>query len=387
MASDLALLPRTTLEAQLCGDAHASNFGFYASPERSLVFDVNDFDETLPGPFEWDLKRLTASLEIVARQLGVPTKERTRTVAAAARTYREAMAQFAAMPTLDLWYSRIDAQDLLALLQNDRKSEKELRKVVTKATSRTSLKAAEKLTTVVDGERRFVSDPPLLVPLSDMGRVIEVEAARARLTTLLEEYRGTLLSDRKHLISGYRLIDMAHKVVGVGSVGRRAWVMLLQGRTPDDILLLQAKEAVASVLEDALGPAGYPEHGQRVVAGQRLMQANSDILLGNLRSGDADGRRDYYVRQLRDWKGAFAPDLLKPEGLRRYGILCARTLARGHARSGDPVAIRDYLGTGTTMDDAIAEFSAAYADLNEQDLAAARQAAADGRITVAPAPE
>ncbi|MFZ0529050.1 MAG: DUF2252 domain-containing protein, partial [Propionicimonas sp.] len=347
MAADLASTPNSGLRVQLCGDAHVANFGFFASPERNLVFDMNDFDETLPGPFEWDVKRLAASLEIVARSLSFHHKEIRTVVLECARGYREAMRTFAAMPNLAVWYSRLDAEQFLAELRGKTTPER-LRKaqaLLAKAPTRDSTQAFGKLTHIVDGRVRIISDPPLIVPIEEVFPGAGAEAVFEQMADLLRAYRSSLPSDRQVLFDQYRFVHMARKVVGVGSVGTRAWVLLFEGVDSGDPLFLQAKEAQSSVLEQYLGVSEYSNHGERVVAGQRLLQATSDIFLGWQRTNGLDGvDRDYYLRQLRDGKASAAVEGTVPEGLAVYARLCGWTLARGHARSGDRVAIAGYLG-------------------------------------------
>jgi uncharacterized protein (DUF2252 family) len=385
MAADLAGTPNTGLRAQVCGDAHLSNFGIFASPERRLVFDVNDFDETLPGPFEWDVKRLAASLEVAGRDNGFKRKERKSVVLAATRSYREAMHNFAGQSNLEVWYAHLDIDSELAkikpLLRPDRAKATE--RLIAKARTRDNLQAFDKLTTVVDGQARFVSNPPLIVPVTELLPGVEGNELFSRLRALLSSYRRTLSTDRKHLLEQFRLVDMARKVVGVGSVGTRAWILLLEGIDHDDPMILQAKEAQSSVLEEYAGRSLYANQGQRVVAGQRLMQASSDIFLGWQRTKGVDAvDRDYYLRQLRDWKMSLPPEQMIPAGMAIYGSLCGWTLARAHARSGDRVAIASYLGETDTFDRAITQFATAYADLNESDYASLKVAADSHRIAV-----
>src|SRR5436190_8550386 len=383
MAMDLANPPQSGLRVQLCGDAHLSNFGIFAAPDRRLVLDLNDFDETLPGPWEWDLKRLAASFAIAGRDRDFASKETRAAVLATTRTYREAMREFAAMRNLDVWYARLDVESLLADLAEvaDRKQMGAVRKNVAKAHRKNSLKAFDRLVRVVDGEPQIVSDPPLLVPareLLDEGQEAEFEE---RMRELLGRYRESLKGDRRHLFDSYRFVEMARKVVGVGSVGTRAWVILMMGRDGQDPLFLQAKEAEASVLEPYVGESQFENHGERVVEGQWLMQAASDILLGWLPAlGFDDQRRDFYVRQLWDGKRSVEIETLQPEGLAMYGWVCGWTLARAHARSGDRIAIGAYLGKGAAFDQAIAEFSERYADQNELDYGALADAVKSGRI-------
>jgi uncharacterized protein (DUF2252 family) len=386
MAADLANSPVSGIQTQLCGDAHLSNFGLFASAERKLVFDLNDFDETHPGPWEWDVKRLAASMTVAARSLDFPLKQRVKIVRATVAGYREAMAQFAGMKNLEVFYARIDAQELASRLQDQlsKEARKRLEKTITKAQTSDSMKAFAKLTREVDGEPRIISQPPLIEPLDELLPAEEAAAFTANMRELLRAYRATLETDRREALENFRIVDIARKVVGVGSVGTRAWIMLLLGRDSDDPLFLQFKEAQASVLEEFTQPSTYDQHGHRVVAGQRLMQAAGDPFLGWQQFTGVDGvTRDFYARQLKDWKGSFeATSDTKVEGALLYGRTCGWTLARAHARSGDRVAIAAYLGRSDAFDRAIAEFSEAYADQNERDYAALEQAAKDGRITV-----
>jgi uncharacterized protein (DUF2252 family) len=388
MAHDLASTPRAGLRAQLCGDAHLSNVGGYASPERALVFDLNDFDETLPGPFEWDLKRLAASFEIAGRDRDFTKAERTKAVLAAVGSYREWMRKLAEARNLDVWYASLDVATIERNLREQQAKGQAVivAKAAAKARTKDSLKAFAKLTHEVDGEPRIVSDPPLIVSAADLAQEagIQFERLEGVIHELLREYRRTLQSDRRHLLEEFRMVDLARKVVGVGSVGTRCWIVLLLGRDGEDPLFLQIKEAQASVLEPYLGKSEYENHGERVVAGQRLMQATSDIFLGWLHSTETlDGaERDFFVRQLWDWKTSVDLDTILPEGLELYGQVCGFLLARAHARSGDRIAIASYLGKGDTFDRALVEFAVAYADQNERDHAALRTAADEGRIPV-----
>ncbi len=383
MAADLAPTPVSGLTVQACGDAHVLNFGAYAAPDRKLVFDTNDFDETLPGPWEWDVKRLAASIEIAGRVRGQRGRERRALVAGAVRAYREAMRTFATMGNLELWYARIDEDVLVRdfLPAGLDQADETLRRAEAKARRRGSARAVLKLTERVDGRVRFVSAPPLIVPVAELVGPDEAVEDEARMERLLRGYRRSLVADRRHLLEGYQVVDMARKVVGVGSVGTRAWVVLLHGRDAGDPLVLQAKEAQESVLAPYAGASRYANQGQRVVEGQRLMQAASDILLGWERVDGLDGRRrDFYVRQL--WDGKYAPDVetMPPQRLDIYVRVCAWTLARGHARSGDRVAIASYLGRKDVFDAAIVEFARDYADQNERDHAALVDAVRSGRI-------
>jgi uncharacterized protein (DUF2252 family) len=391
MASDLATTPRSGFFAQICGDAHLSNFGLFASPERSLMFDVNDFDETLPGPWEWDVKRLAASVVIAARDQEFTEAEARTAALEVGAGYRREMSRLAGLSTLDVWYSHIDINDVTVQIQeaarssrskNEKKMASKTMKIVEKARTRDSMQALDKLTEIVDGQRQIRNDPPLVVRAQDLFPELESDALLEWLHTLLQEYRLSLQSDRRHLIEEFKLLEIARKVVGVGSVGTRAWIMLLTGPN-DDPLFLQAKEAEASVLEEFVGASLYEDHGQRVVAGQHLMQAASDIFLGWQQTVGLDGKqRSYYVRQLRDWKGSFEIEGAIPEGLARYAGVCAVALARAHARSGDRIAIASYLGSSNTFDEAICRFSEAYADQNQRDYDLLKQAEASGRIAV-----
>jgi uncharacterized protein (DUF2252 family) len=386
MAADLAATPVSGLAVQACGDAHLSNFGVYASPERALVFDLNDFDETLPGPWEWDVKRLAASLEVAGRGNGYRSGPRRKVVTAAVARYREAMRVFAGQGDLDVWYARAETGALREQFgsQLAARERQQADSAVAKARTRDSLQAFAKLTRQVDGKPRIVADPPLLVPLSDL---VTDSADQAKLETelrsLIGGYRRTLETDRRYLLEQFEFADMARKVVGVGSVGTRCWIVLMLGRDASDPLFLQVKEAERSVLEDFAGASQYANHGQRVVAGQRLMQAASDIFLGWQRTKiDPDGRpHDFYIRQLRDGKFSVGIETMTAAGMRAYGELCGWTLARAHARSGDRIAIAAYLGQSAVFDQAIAEFAAAYADQNERDHQALSAAVASGRVT------
>jgi hypothetical protein len=383
MASDLAAVPDSGLDVQLCGDAHLSNFGVYGTPERRLLFDLNDFDETLPGPFEWDVKRLVASIEVAARSNGFDDRTRRKIVTDVAKTYRSAIRDLADQRNLEVWYARIDVDEFLREHRDEigRSEVKRTQSSVKKARTHDHLRAVGKLTEVVDGHRRFRADPPLVSPLEDLLDPAATGVFRAAMGELMSAYQSSLQPDRRHLLSQYRVIDMARKVVGVGSVGTRAWILLLQGVDEDDLLVLQAKEAQASVLEQFLGASEYTQSGQRVVEGQRLMQAASDTMLGWQRSTGLDGvARDFYVRQLRDWKGSVVVEDMVPDGMRRYGGLCAWTLARAHSRSGDRVAIARYLGSSKAADEAFADFAAEYADRTERDHAALTAAIGSGRL-------
>jgi uncharacterized protein (DUF2252 family) len=389
MAADLADEARTGLDVQLCGDAHLTNFGVFAAPDRRLVFGVNDFDETLPGPFEWDVKRLAASLDVAGRDRGFDAKQRAAIVAACSRAYREAMQGFAAMGTLETWYARQEVDELVegALREGSTKQIRRLERNVEKARAKDSMKAFAKLTTVVDGELRIAGDPPLITPIEDVAEASGGVELEPFLRGILAAYRRSLSGDRRRLLERFRYVHAARKVVGVGSVGTRAWIALMLGRDESDPLFLQFKEAEASVLEPYLGASRFSNHGQRVVEGQRLMQAAPDIMLGWIRTSDPAGvRRDFYVRQLWDQKGSALVELMNPLAMTVYGEICGRTLARAHARSGDPIAIAAYLGTGTVFDRAMAAFASTYADQSERDYAALERAVADGRVTAAAEP-
>jgi len=386
MASDLAATPRSGFDVQCCGDAHLSNFGVFGSPERRLVFDVNDFDETLPGPWEWDVKRLVASMVVAARERGFAAADAERIVLGTAAEYRTQMATFAAARTIDVWYARVDidtVRDELAA-QVDRTTRKTTDKLLAKARTRDSMDALNKLTRMVDGQPRIISKPPLIVPLDELGEGVRKQTV-AELKSILRTYHASLADDRRVLLDAYELTDFARKVVGVGSVGTQAWIALLLGRDASDPLFLQVKEAQASVLEGFSGRSEYTNSGQRVVAGQRLMQAASDIFLGWQRITGLDGvTRDFYLRQLRDWKGSALVEGMPPKTMKLYARMCGWTLARSHARSGDRIAIAAYLGNSTVFDEAIADFSTACADQNESDHAVLRDAVTDGRITAQP---
>ena len=383
MAADLAGAPRTGLEVQLCGDAHLSNFGGFAAPDRRLVFSINDFDETLPGPFEWDVKRLVASFAVAGRDRGFDAKRRRSINRAVTRSYREAIRGFGEMSNLDLWYSRIDVDEIAALAagQGTGKQRKRFERNVAKARSKDSLRAFAKLTTVVDGEPRIASDPPLIVPIEEVVSGVEQAELEEFVRGVIRSYRRTLSADRRQLLERFRYVHSAHKVVGVGSVGARAWIVLMLGRDEDDPLFLQLKEAQASVLEPFLGKSTFANHGQRVVEGQRLTQAASDIMLGWIRVTGYDGvSRDFYMRQLWDGKGSALVELMNPLAMMVYAELCGRALAKAHARSGDAIAIGSYLGGGDSFDRALASFAEAYADQNERDYRALQEAVAASRV-------
>ena len=402
MAADLAGTPTSPFGTQLCGDAHLSNFGGYASPERQLVFDINDFDETYPGPFEWDVKRLAASFAVAGRDNGFTTKETRTATLSAVETYRTAMRTFATQPILTVWYAHLDIEKTMTrfeatLTDRERKERrtalKDTRKAIAKARTRDSLHALDKLTTIVDGRRRIISDPPLITRLDDMTG-LDTDEVLQRLTTMMAGYRDTLAADRRRLLDHYALVDIAHKVVGVGSVGTRAWVLLLHGGAEGEVLLLQAKEAQRSVLadfappiasggtrDDTAGPTQEVYEGERVVTGQRLMQASSDIFLGWLRTTPVGGgKADYYLRQLRDWKVSAEIDQFTPTRMETYARMCGWTLARAHARAGDRIAIGAYLGKSDRFAQAVADFAETYADQNERDHAALAAAVEAGRV-------
>ena len=384
MVGDLALTPRSGLNVQCCGDAHLSNFGVFASPERRLVFDINDFDETLPGPWEWDVKRLAASILIAAQDNGYAGKDQDRVVMETVEEYRTAMARFAGMNNLQVWYSHLDIETVVGQLKSQLKPKQTQRaeKAIAKARTRDSMSAFSKLTHAVNGQARIVADPPLIVPIGDLAEGRKHGDLLDELHGLLRSYRATLEYDRRVLLEQFQLVDFARKVVGVGSVGTRAWIGLLLGRDGQDPLFLQMKEAQASVLEEFLGPSQFRNHGQRVVVGQRLMQAASDIFLGwvHVDAGLDDQERDFYGRQLRDWKGSAEIEQMVPRGMATYGRLCGWTLARAHARSGDRIAIASYLGSGSSFDRSILQFAYAYAEQNERDYKALAKAVKSGRV-------
>lgn len=353
-------------------------------PERRLVFDINDFDETLPGPWEWDVKRLSASLVVSGRENGFTTRDNRAVVLAAVQAYRVAMAEFAGQSNLAVWYAHLDVDDIMTTMraQMDTRRRKLSSRNLAKMRTRDSHQALGKLTEMVNGERRIISDPPLIVPVEDLFPDVERAELHEQLAGMIRSYRGTLQDDRRALLTQFHLAQIARKVVGVGSVGTRAFILLMFGRDADDPLLLQAKEAQPAVVEQSVGASEYRNEGQRVVAGQRRMQASSDIFLGWDRVGDLRGGplRDFYVRQLRDWKGSALVETMKPAELAEYGRACGWTLARAHARSGDRIAISSYLGGKDTFDRAIAEFSEAYADQNERDYQALADAVRTGRV-------
>ena len=384
MASDLAGTPRSGLNAQCCGDAHLSNFGVFASPERRLVFDINDFDETLPGPWEWDVKRLAASMLIAARDNGYDVKDQDRIVLETVAGYRNALREFAGMSNLEVWYARLEIEPLVAQYRAQFKARmvKRTEKALAKARTRDSMSAFSKLTQQANGTAEIVDESPLIVPLRVLIPGPEQEQMLEWLRGLLRVYRQSLDHDRRVLLEQFHLSDFARKVVGVGSVGTRAWIGLLFGRDGTDPLFLQMKEAEASVLEEYAGKSQFRNHGQRVVNGQRLMQATSDIFLGwvHVKAGLDGVGRDFYGRQLKDWKGSAEIEQMVPEGMAVYGRLCGWTLARAHARSGDRIAIAAYLGNGNAFDRAILDFSRAYADQNDRDYQALVNAVNSGRI-------
>ena len=395
MAADLADTPTAGLDVQLCGDAHLSNFGVYASPERALVFDLNDFDETLPGPFEYDVKRMAASFTIAARNNGYDKDHRHAITRTAVNAYRTGVLEYAGMRTMQIWYDHMSADDVMRAVDvaarsvegsGNRKAakaaQKSARKTAAKAQSRDSLQALSKLAEYVDGEYRIVNQPPIVVRAPDMAESVGFTAEE--IEHLIHEqfraYRATLQDDRRHLLERFEVVDVARKVVGVGSVGTRAFIVLLQGRDQQDPLFLQIKEATASVLEDHLPKSRYAQAGERVVHGQRMMQAASDIFLGWTKGVQDD--RYFYWRQLRDMKGSVAVEGMTPEGLGFYARICGRTLARAHARSGDPVALATYLGKKDRFDESITDFSLRYADQNERDYQAFVDAIRSGRLPV-----
>jgi len=393
MASDLAVTPVSGVTVQLCGDAHLSNFGLFGTPERQMLFDINDFDETLPGPWEWDVKRLAASFEIMGRYRGFSPADRRAVVLAGVMEYRDRMRRAAGMGTLDAWYEHFEAGMLLKLVRKEVRVKRvgkgegqAVEEMVAKARTRDSTRVFAKRADEVDGELRIVADPPVIIPLEDLIEDLvtpgsEWENPAPLIKKLLSSYRRTL-GRQHHPLEEYRYAHAAYKMVGVGSVGTRCYIMLLLGRDHNDPLFLQVKEAQASVLERFLGQSTYSHHGERVVAGQRLMQAATDIFLGWQRIKGLDGvSRDYYVRQFQDWKGSADVDELLVPGATLYARICGATLARAHARWGDRIAIASYLGKSDAFDQAIASFSVAYADQNERDYAAFRAAVDSGRLT------
>jgi uncharacterized protein (DUF2252 family) len=387
MAADLASTPASGLRAQLCGDAHLSNFGAFGSPERRLVFDVNDFDETLPGPFEWDVKRLVASLVVAGRRNGFNSGQ-TRSVAlAAAETYRVAMLEFAAMSAMDVWYARLDVEDAITRFKAQLKGRalRQSESALAEARTRDSTQAVAKLTRVVGGQREIISDPPLIVPIEALAAELDVDASYADLHSVVGRYGRTLPPDRRHLLERFTLTRVARKVVGVGSVGTQSWILLMEAKDGTGWLLLQAKEAQRSVLAGFAGESQYHNQGERVVSGQRMMQAASDIFLGWQAMTNPDGSRtDYYVRQLKDWKYSAPVEQMDPATMARYGRLCGWTLARAHARSGDRIAIAAYLGRSDKFDEAVSDFGATYAHQTERDHAALAEAVASGRAQAQP---
>jgi uncharacterized protein (DUF2252 family) len=384
MAHDLAATPRSGLVVQCCGDAHLSNFGAFASPERRLVFDINDFDETLPGPWEWDVKRLATSMLIAAADNGFAVKDQDKVVLETVAAYRNALRDFAGMNNLAVWYSQLDIDSVVKEFSGQFKTKivSRTEKALAKARTRDNMSAFNKLTEVVDGKVRIVDQSPLIVPIEKIAVGEDIDAIFDELRMLIRVYRESLEFDRRILIEEFHLQDFARKVVGVGSVGTRAWIGLMMGRDGNDPLFLQIKEAEASVLEPFLGASEFANHGQRVVTGQRLMQAVSDIFLGWVHNPKGfDGKaRDFYVRQLKDWKASAEIERMVPEGMTAYGRLCGWTLARAHSRSGDRIAIASYLGGGNTFDRAILDFSKAYAAQNERDYKELADAVKAGRV-------
>ena len=383
MAADLAGTPSPGFRVQLCGDAHLSNFGAFGSPERRLVFDVNDFDETLPGPFEWDVKRLVASLVVAGRDNGFADADTRRVALVAGTRYRRAMREFAGLPTLAVWYARLDVEDTIAQFKSQLpKSEvKRSQALAAKVRTRDSTQAVAKLTRVTDGRREIISDPPLIVPVEELTAQPDYAALRA----LASAYARTLPPDRAHLLGRFRLTRVARKVVGVGSVGTQSWILLMEAEDGLDPLLLQAKQAQRSVLAAYAGESEYDNQGERVVIGQRMMQAASDIFLGWQRMPEpGGGQTDYYLRQLRDWKYSAPIEQMDPTTMAGYGELCGWTLARAHARSGDRFAIAGYLGSSARFEEAVADFGASYADQTVRDHAALADAVASGRAQATP---
>ncbi|MGF0118361.1 DUF2252 domain-containing protein [Promicromonospora sp. Marseille-Q5078] len=393
MATDLAETPVSGLVTQVCGDAHLSNFGVFGTPERTMVFDLNDFDETLPGPWEWDVKRLTTSFEVAGRYRGFGAEERSDIDRTVVRAYREQMLRQAGSGVLEGWYDRLDADRIVAYVEDEHRARRVGRKQVerteaalAKARTKDSTRATAKLVEVVEGRLRIAASPPLIVPVEDIVPVArERERAENWMRNLIASYVPTLQHEH-HPMAEYSYVHMARKVVGVGSVGTRAWVVLLRGRDDSDTLVLQAKEAESSVLERFLPPSRYDNHGERVVRGQRLMQAAGDVFLGWQRVAGADGTaRDFYIRQLYDWKGGVDVEAMDAAGARAYARVCGEALARAHARSGDRVAVAAYLGHGDRFDRAVAAFADAYADQNDRDYAAFLDAVASGRLEAAEA--
>jgi uncharacterized protein (DUF2252 family) len=389
MAADLAGTPRSGFDVQLCGDAHLSNFGAFASPDRELIFDVNDFDETLPGPWEWDVLRLAASFSVAGRERGFGAGDRSRIVAAMAAEYRQAMRRLAELGNLEVWYTKMDVPTVAERwgAAAGEKEVKAFRRNLAKTQAKDRMRALSKLTREVDGEPRIVSEPPLIIPFRELAGELGVTDAEARLRSVLDDYRKTLTDDYRVLLDSYRLVDAALKVVGVGSVGTRAWIALLLGRDDADPLFLQVKEAQRSVLEPYAAPSAYAQQGERVVQGQRLVQAASDIMLGWVKAEGIDGKeRDFYVRQLWDQKGSARVERMDVAALTAYAQICGTTLAHAHARGGDRIAIAAYLGKSETFDRAIARFAETYADQNERDYESLRAAAGAGRVEVADLP-
>ncbi|MBK1787052.1 DUF2252 domain-containing protein [Prauserella cavernicola] len=385
MAADLASTPRSGLTVQACGDAHLMNFGVFASPERRLVFDINDFDETLPGPWEWDIKRLAASLEVAARENGYTVQQCRSVVLAAGAEYRRAIRGFAASTALAVWYAHADVDTVRAMYadQIGAGRRRKLARNVARAHTKDNLGALRRFASVTDGRLRINPDPPLIERMEDLAGAEHQDPDQlwAQLIGVVKAYRGSLEPERRALLDRYRVVDMAHKVVGVGSVGTRCWMVLLLGNDESDPLFLQAKEAGRSVLAPYAGASRYGNEGRRVVVGQRLMQTVSDVFLGWVRVEGFDGRtRDFYVRQLRDWKGSAETEGMKPAALQVYGRLCAWTLARAHARTGDVVALAAYLGSRSVFEEAIASFASAYADQNEKDHTELLSAITAGKI-------
>jgi uncharacterized protein (DUF2252 family) len=382
MAADLASTPVTAFDVQLCGDAHMSNFGVFGSPERHLIFDVNDFDETAPGPWEWDVKRLAASLEVAGRENGYSRKARAQVVRHAVRSYRETMRELASVPMMSVWYAHLNVEEILprfsALL--DPKRTPNVWKAITKARAHDSHQAFDKLCFEQDGETKIIHDPPLIVPIEHFIDVGDPGVAAEALSQIMRAYSNTLEPELRHLLAQHEYAHMARKVVGVGSVGTDAWIALFLSLEDDSPLFLQVKEAQSSVLERFTAASAFSNHGERVVRGQHLMQAASDIFLGWLTFAWDGRERDYYFRQLRDWKGSVDVEGMTPAGMNVWGRMCGWTLARAHARTGDRVAIASYLGKSERFDFAVTEFAASYADQNERDYNALVAAVTSGRV-------
>lgn len=382
MAADLATAPSSGLWTQLCGDAHLSNFGIFGSPERRLVFDINDFDETLPGPFEWDVKRLIASMAVAGRSNGFTTKQRRKVLLDTVSAYRTTMIGFAGLPMLAVWYAHFDVEQWLTGTQLSKVWAKRAKSAVARALAQDDTRALNKLTTLVDGQRHIISNPPLVVPGEELAQMLDIDEAYASIRAVYDKYADSLPPERRDLARRYRVSRIARKVVGVGSVGTQAWVLLMEPLDGLEPLLLQAKQATDSVLARYLLPSEFENQGQRVITGQRLMQAASDVFLGWQRAEGAGLlSNDYYIRQLRDWKYSIIIENLDPQRMALYGEICGWTLARAHARTGDRIAIARYLGSKPTFDETLADFAERYAEQTQRDHAALVAAVRSGRIT------